>query len=59
MKKRLNHDWKDYGITLIVSLAIPGVSIVEIMLIKSIHYGNQANQENQGQTMIERITGLP
>ena len=48
MKKRLNHDWKDYGITLIESLANQGASVVEIMLIKSIHHGNQANQENQG-----------
>jgi len=35
MKKRLNHDWKDYRITLIESLANQG----------NPHHGNQANQE--------------
>jgi len=48
MMKILDHDWKDYRITLIGNLANQGTSIVEIMFIKSIHRGNQANQENQG-----------
>jgi len=46
--KSLNHDWKDYRITLIGNLANQAASIVEIMFIKSIHHGNQVNQENQG-----------
>ena len=37
-QKNLNHDWKDYRMTLIFRTKI----------IKAIHHGNQVNQENQG-----------
>jgi hypothetical protein len=45
--KSLNHDWKDYGITLIEDLASQGDSVTKNLLVKSIHHGHQANQENQ------------
>jgi|CXWL01.1.fsa_nt_gi hypothetical protein len=37
-QKYLNHDYKDYRMTL----------ILKIEIIQAIHHGNQVNQENQG-----------